>query len=112
SLVTRDQMAALILRSRGEFNPPTPGSQRFTDVPPSNIFYNFIDRIAVLGITVGCTPDHLMYCPADPVRREQMAAFIMRGLGEFSPPVPPSQRFSDVPPSNIFYNFIDRLAVL
>jgi hypothetical protein len=110
--VTREQMAAFIIRAMGEFNPSTPPSQRFNDVPPQNVFYNFIDRLAVLQITLGCTPDHLMYCPADPVKRDQMAAFILRGLGEFDPPTPPSQRFNDVPPSNVFYNFIDRLAVL
>jgi hypothetical protein len=110
--VTREQMAAFILRAKGEFNPPTPGSQRFNDVSPQNVFYNFIDRLAVLQITLGCTPDHLMYCPSDPVKREQMAAFLLRGLGEFSPPTPPTQRFNDVPPANVFYNFIDRLAVL
>ena len=110
--VTREQMAAFILRATGEFNPPIPPSQRFNDVPPQNVFYNFIDRLAVLQITLGCTPDHLMYCPSDPVKRDQMAAFILRGLGEFNPPTPAGQRFNDVPPSNVFYNFIDRLAVL
>jgi S-layer homology domain len=110
--VTREQMAAFILRAKGEFSPPTPASQRFNDVPPQNVFYNFIDRLAVLQITLGCTPDHLFYCPSDPVKREQMSAFILRGLGEFNPPTPGSQRFSDVPPANVFYNFIDRLAVL
>jgi predicted extracellular nuclease len=110
--VTREQMAALIMRAKGEFNPPPPASQRFNDVPPQNLFYNFIDRMAVLNITLGCTPDHLFYCPSDPVKREQMAAFLVRGLGEFSPPTPPSQRFTDVPPANVFYNFIDRMAVL
>jgi hypothetical protein len=112
SPVTREQMAAFIMRAKGEFNPPIPPNQRFNDVPPQNVFYNFIDRMAVLGITVGCTPDHLMYCPSDPVKREQMAAFLLRGLGEFNPPTPATQRFNDVPPQNVFYNFIDRLAVL
>jgi hypothetical protein len=110
--VTREQMAAFILRAKGEFNPPTPASQRFNDVPPQNTFYAFIDRLAELQITLGCTPDHLMYCPSDPVKREQMAAFLLRGLGEFNPPTPGSQRFNDVPASNVFYNFIDRMAVL
>jgi S-layer family protein len=110
--VTREQMAAFILRAIGEFDPPTPPSQRFNDVPPGNPFYNSIDRLAVLNITVGCTPDHLFYCPVDPVKRDQMSAFILRGLGEFNPPTPGSQRFLDVPPSNVFYNFIDRMAVL
>jgi hypothetical protein len=111
--VTREQMAAFIVRSLGEFSPPTPASQRFTDVPPSNTFYNFIDRLAVLGITVGCNPPtNTMYCPSSAVTREQMAAFIIRALGEFDPPTPGSQRFNDVPPANVFYNFIDRMAVL
>jgi hypothetical protein len=110
--ITREQMAAFILRAKGEFNPPAPGSQRFNDVPPGNPFYNFIDRLAVLQITLGCTPDHLLYCPGDPVKRDQMAAFLLRGLGEFDPPTPGSQRFNDVPPGNLFYNFIDRMAVL
>jgi hypothetical protein len=109
--VTREQMAPFILRARGEFDPPAPLTQRFSDVPPESIFYNFIDRLAALGITLGCTRDHSMYCPSDPVRRDQMAAFLLRGLGEIDPPTPATQRFNDVPPSNVFYNFIDRLAV-
>jgi glucose/arabinose dehydrogenase len=109
AVVEREQMAAFIVRALGEFNPPTPAMQRFGDVPPSNIFYNFIDRLAELGITVGCGGGN--YCPDAAVSREQMAAFIMRALGETAPPVPPSQRFADVPPSNPFYNFIDRLAI-
>jgi hypothetical protein len=111
--VLREQMSAFILRAKGEFSPPDPASQRFTDVPPENVFYNFIDRLAVLGITVGCDPPaNTMYCPSSAVTREQMAAFVLRGLGEFSPPDPASQRFTDVPPANVFYNFIDRMAVL
>lgn len=110
--VIREQMAAFIVRARGEFNPPTPASQRFNDVPPDNIFYNFVDRLAELSITLGCQASPPLYCPADVVKRDQMAAFIIRGLGEFSPPTPATQRFADVPPSNPFYNFIDRMAVL
>jgi S-layer homology domain len=108
--VTREQMAAFIIRARGEFNPPTPTSQRFTDVPPTNPFYAFIDRMAALGITSGCGGGN--YCPSANVTREQMAAFIIRALGEFNPPTPASQRFNDVPSSNSFYAFIDRMAAL
>src|ERR1041384_5238031 len=111
--VTREQMAAFIMRAKGECSPPPPPTQRFTDVPPANPFYEFIDRLAVLGITVGCNPpSNTMYCPSSAVTREQMSAFVLRGLGEFDPPTPGSQRFTDVPPANVFYNFIDRMAVL
>jgi hypothetical protein len=110
--VTREQMAAFILRAKGEFNPPTPATQRFDDVFSSNPFYNFIDRLAALNITVGCSTTPPLYCPGDQVKREQMAAFIVRGLGEFNPPIPVMQRFDDVLPENQFYSFIDRMAVL
>lgn len=110
--VTREQMAAFIMRAKGEFDPPTPATQRFNDVPSSNQFYSFIDRLAALNITVGCSTTPPLYCPGDPVKREQMAAFMIRGLGEFSPPTPAMQRFDDVPPENQFYDFIDRMAVL
>jgi hypothetical protein len=76
--VTREQMAAFIIRSLGEFNPPTPAQQRFLDVPPSNPFYNFIDRMAVLNITAGCGGSN--YCPTSAVTREQMAAFLVRAF--------------------------------
>ena len=108
--VTREQMAAFIIRALGDFNPPTPAQQRFLDVPPSNPFYAFIDEMGARQITVGCGGGN--YCPSSPVTREQMAAFIIRALGEFDPPTPATQRFLDVPPSNPFYNFIDRMAVL
>ena len=110
--VTRDQMAAFILRAKGEFNPPTPGTQRYNDVPPTNPFYKFVDRLAVLQITLGCSDNPPLYCPSDPVLREQMSAFIIRGLGDFTPPPPLTQRFVDVLPANPFYSFIDQMAVL
>ena len=108
-LVAREQMAAFIIRALGDFNPPTPTSQRFLDVPPENPFYAFIDEMAVRQITLGCNQAGPLYCPSDPVTRDQMAAFVIRALMELNPPTPPSQRFTDVSPSNPFYNFIDRL---
>jgi photosystem II stability/assembly factor-like uncharacterized protein len=110
--VTREQMAVFIIRARGEFNPPEPAMQRFDDVPATNPFYRFIDRMAVLQITVGCSATPPLYCPSNPILREQMAAFIIRALGEFNPPEPAMQRFDDVPTTSPFYRFIDRMAVL
>lgn len=107
--VTREQMAAFIIRALGDFNPPPPARQRFNDVPLTNPFYAFIEEMAVRQIMLGCGSGN--YCPGQPVTHEQMAAFIIRVLGEFSPETPTSQRFDDVPPSNPFYAFIDRMAV-
>jgi hypothetical protein len=111
--VTREQMAAFLVRAKGEFNPPNPASQRFTDVPPQNPYSNFIDRMAVLQITQGCSASPPLYCPGSSVTREQMAAFIIRALHApgYVPPPPASQRFTDVPPSNPFYAYIEEMAV-
>ena len=55
-------------------------SHVFVDVPTGSTFHTNIANIAIAGITKGCG-DALHYCPADPVRRDQMAAFLNRGLG-------------------------------
>ena len=109
-VVTRDQMAGFIIRALGSFNPPAPAVQRYADVLPSNPFYAFIDQMAVRQITLGC--GGVNYCPADPVLRGQMAAFIIRALHTpgYIPPAPSAQRFADVPPSNPFYAHIEEMA--
>ena len=110
STVTREQMAAFIIRALGEFNPAQPASQRYLDVPLSSSFSPFIEQMALRQIAAGCGGNN--YCPANPVNRQQMAAFIIKGLGELDPPTPPLQRFNDVPSGNPFYDFIDRMSVL
>ena len=109
SPVTREQMAALLLRAKGIPNPPMPNTQRFGDVPSSNSFFAFIEQMAVLQITQGCGGGN--YCPTGNVTREQMAAFIIRALGDLNPNPPASPRFADVPPENSFYAFIEQMAV-
>lgn len=106
--VTRGQMAAFIIRALGIFNPTPPAQPRFNDVPTTHIFYAFIEELAARGITLGCGGGN--YCPDVVVTREQMAAFIMRGIGISNPPTPATQRFTDVPPSGTFYAFIDQMA--
>jgi hypothetical protein len=109
--VTREQMAAFIIRALGEFNPPFPAQQRFTDVLPASVFYSFIDQMAHRGITVGCDPQGTIYCPMQVVTREQMSAFLIRAVGMPNPPPPAQQRFLDVFPASVFYPFVDQMAV-
>jgi hypothetical protein len=84
--VSREQMAAFIMRAIGIFAPPTPAVQRFTDVPPTHPFYGFIDQMAVRGITSGCGIG--LYCPTLTVTRAAMAAFLVRGFGLTDPGAP------------------------
>ena len=51
----------------------------FTDVPDSHQFHDQISALRDAGITGGCAPG--LYCPDQFVRRDQMAAFLHRGLG-------------------------------
>jgi len=48
----------------------------FSDVSPTNIFYNNIVNMANTGITTGCGGGK--FCPKDNVTREQMSAFLNR----------------------------------
>jgi hypothetical protein len=79
-------------------NPPTPASQRFADVPPGNIFYAYIERLAALGITAGCGTNaqgQPLFCPSDFVTREQMAAFLIRAFDQPANQAPTANAGSD-----------------
>ena len=54
-------------------------SHVFADVPDSNAFHANITNLARAGVTAGCGGDN--FCPSTVVTREQMAAFLNRGLG-------------------------------
>jgi len=108
--VTRGQMAVFIIKALGEFNPTPPPSPRFGDVPTTDSFYPFIEALAARRITSGCGGGN--YCPDNPVTRGQMAVFIIKALGEFNPPSPPTPRFGDVPTTHPFYPFIEKMAAL
>jgi hypothetical protein len=107
STVTRGQMAVFIERGMGNFSPTPSPSGMFADVPPGHPFKAFIEEFYNDGITIGCTTSPLNYCPDNPVTRGQMAVFIERGIGNFSPTPSPSGMFADVPPGHPFKAFIE-----
>lgn len=75
--VTREQMASFLVRA---LDLPA-GSAVFSDVGDS-VHISDIGALASAGITKGCNPpDNDMFCPQDPVTREQMASFLARALG-------------------------------
>ncbi|MCP4965631.1 MAG: hypothetical protein GY926_10375 [bacterium] len=76
--VTRGEMAAFLVRA---LELPSAAAAGFTDTTTS-IFADDIDRLAAAQITVGCNPPaNTRFCPNEAVSREQMAAFLSRGLG-------------------------------
>ncbi len=72
--VTRGQMAAFLVRALGI----APGSATFDDVAPGSPFAADIAALADAGVTTGCGEG--AFCPAAPVTRAQMAAFLRRAL--------------------------------
>jgi hypothetical protein len=91
--VTREQMAAFLLRTFGgaAYDPPACVTPTFSDVPCSNIFAAWINELALRGITSGCGGGN--YCGSDPVTRGQMAVFLATtfGLPPDGPPAAPAR---------------------
>ena len=101
--VTRGQMAAFLVRFLGLTDR---GDVDFAD-DNGSVFEADIEKLAAAGITRGCNPPtNDMFCPNDPVTREQMAAFLTRALGL---PGASGIDFTDDDDS-IFEDAIERLA--
>jgi hypothetical protein len=81
----------------------------FADTPPSHLFYAFVENVFHNGITSGCGSGD--YCPGNPVRRDQMAVFLLKGEhgASYSPP-PCTGVFSDVPCPSPFADWVEQLA--
>lgn len=92
-------------------NVPFP-TATFADVPASSPFFAAVEAIAREGITAGCQQTPLrLFCPADPVSRQQMAVFLVRAMGQ-TPLNAATPTFADVPATSPFYGYIERLVQL
>lgn len=84
-------------------------AQTFLDVPPDHWAYNYIEPLAVSGITAGCGDGN--YCPLSEVTRAQMAVFLERSMrgGGFRPPAAKGNVFLDVSATSFAASFIEQL---
>jgi hypothetical protein len=74
-------MAAFLIRAK-DLTQLIPATPTFADVPQSSPFFGYVERLYEQGITGGCaTGPPRLYCPADPVTRRHMAAFLIRAFG-------------------------------
>ncbi len=104
----RQQMAVFLMKAKHGlcYTPPPCTTQIFTDVPCSSGFAPWINELVTEGITGGCGTG--IYCPADPVKRQQMAVLLLKtfdGLG-YTPPACVTATFGDVPCDNPFAPWI------
>jgi hypothetical protein len=106
----RQQMAVFLLKARhGLCYVPPPCVGVFPDVPcPSLSFAPWIEALAAEQITGGCGGG--LYCPDVPVRRDQMAVFLLKS--KYGPSyVPPECTgvYADVPCPGQFANWVEEL---
>jgi CSLREA domain-containing protein len=107
--VTRAQMAVFLLKAEhGASYVPPACTQVFDDVPCPSQFADWIEQLAAEGITAGCGGDN--YCPDNPVRRDQMAVFLLK-TSHGSGYVPPActDVFEDVECPGPFTDWIEQL---
>ena len=103
----RWEMAVWLVRVLDRADPPAISSTRFADVDASAWWAPHAERLAELGIVIGCETEPLQFCPDDPVDRGQMAAIMVLAFN-----LPPAERawFVDVNAEHPFAEAIDRLA--
>ncbi len=114
--ITRGQISKIVSNAAG-FN-DTPAGQTFEDVPASNTFYLYIERIASHGVISGyqcgsagepCGAGNRPYFrPNNNATRGQISKIVSNAAGYNGTPT--GQSFEDVSPSNPFYLWIERLS--
>lgn len=114
--VTRAEMAvfivvALDLAMGTSLSYPT--TPYFQDVASSSPYFPFVQRIAQLGITAGCSTSPAMFCPTNTITQEEMAVFMIvswelaEGLTTFTYTETPY--FTDVPASSPYFKFVQKM---
>ena len=78
--ILRWMMAVWLVRVVDGEDPEPVGASRFVDVDAGQWWAGHVERLADLGITVGCASAPAQYCPDDPVTRAQMATFLKRAF--------------------------------
>lgn len=102
--------AALDVTALAGFDAAPPPSATFSDVPTWAAQFGPIEAMWRQGLTTGCAVSNGVraYCPDSAVTRGQMAVFLARAFGITQ--TGGAQTFWDVPPSHVYYPFIQALA--
>jgi len=111
NIVTRDQIATFVIRSMLGNTFTYSNTPHFTDVPATSPFFPYIQKLADLGLTHGCTAT--TYCPGNPVLRQDAAVLLVRGKLEslfgdnFTFPTTPF--FTDVPATSPQFPYVQKM---
>ena len=119
--VTRGQLAKILASAAG-LSTAIPSTQRtFTDVPNSNAFWLFIERLAATGAISGyacggpgepCDGQNRPYFRWGAQATRGQIAKITAVTAGWNDSIPTTQQtFTDVPPTNAFWSWIEALAI-
>ncbi len=120
--VTRGQTTKMAANSAGFFEPVPSTQQTFQDVPNTNPFWVYIERLASRGYINGydcggpgepCVPprNRPYFRWANDVTRGQLSKIVSNSAG-YTDPIPQSQQtFQDVPHTDPFWVWIERIAM-
>jgi hypothetical protein len=111
--VTRGQFAKFLSNAAAYTDTIPPTRQSFTDVPPEHPFWRYIERAAAHGVISGYSNGDgtFSFRPGANVTRGQ-AAKVVANAANFTDAIPATQQtFSDVPPANPFWLYIERVKV-
>jgi hypothetical protein len=100
---TRGQMCKIVVLAYGyaTYTPPNP---TFTDVPPSDPFYQYVETAAYFEIVSGYSDGS--FRPYNNVTRGQLSKIVVIAAG-WPLANPPTPTFIDVPPEHTFYTYIE-----
>ncbi len=110
--ILRQQMAVFLLKAKyGLCYAPPPCTGVFDDVPCPSTLRRLDRRPGAEGITGGCSVDPVLYCPENPVLRDQMAVFLLKTLnGPVYVPPGCTGVFDDVACPSQFADWIEDLS--
>lgn len=110
AITTRGEMAVLLVRAfLGTDSFSNAATPYFEDVPASNPYFRYVQKLKELGLTVGCSTTPARYCVADGVTRGQIALFLTRMLYGPSFSYTAKPYFTDVSPANPVFAGVQKL---
>ena len=88
-VVTRADMARMLVAAFPHLNPAPEAAGRFSDVEGvDEETVRAMEGLFGAGVTRGCATGPLRFCPNQPVTRAQMASFFVRALNQAPAPAP------------------------
>jgi hypothetical protein len=123
--ITRGQVAKMVANAAGFQERMPSGQQTFEDVPNTDPFWVYVERLSVptrayiSGYSCGqapagpCVPpgNRPYFLPGANVTRGQLAKIAANAAGYSETPGATQQTFEDVPPSQAFWPYVERVAL-